>query len=135
MISKAKARNASFEDTNFRYKISSKPVSNGIYELNITIQSENHNASKLIVTGVMQHDYAVKPPLCSEDHKFFETIVRIDIEGYIAEAVELGWDYKQKGSDFVLTSSNEPYRQLYLDENKPAEWFHARHYHLKNKLG
>jgi hypothetical protein len=133
MISKSKARVIEIEDTRFRYKVSAKPVSEGVYELNITVQSEGHNARKLLVTGIRQHDYSVKPPQCPDDHKYYPTIIRDDIDGFIREAIELGWDYKTRGVDFRLESTNEPFRLIAYWEEHPSEWFKGRHFHAKQR--
>tara|TARA_R110002096_G_scaffold217936_4_gene406043 strand:+ start:235 stop:642 length:408 start_codon:yes stop_codon:yes gene_type:complete len=135
MISKSKARVIEIDDTRFRYKVSARPVSEGVYELNITIQSEDHNARKLLVTGIRQHDYSVKPPQTPDDHKYFLTIIRDDIDGFIREAIGLGWKYQTRGSDFCVESTNEPFRLIPYWEERPAEWFKGRHFQAKQDKG
>lgn len=112
MISKQNARAIKIEDTRFRYKVSAKPVSEGVYELNVTIQSEDHNARKLLVTGIRQHDSTVRAPQCSDNQMYHPTIIRDDIDGSIREAIELGWEYKTCGTDFRLVATNEPFRLI-----------------------
>ncbi len=131
MISNAKSRRTTVGAERFRYKVSSKPVSKGVYELNVTIQSEARNASKLLVTGIMQHDYHVNPPQCHEDHKYLPTILRIDIDGFIKEAIANGWDCAEKGQDFRLCASNELFRLYGFWEKRPKEWYQGRNYESK----
>jgi len=128
MIGKVKARRTTFGDAVFRYKVSSRPISKGVYELNITIQSEGDNASKLVVNGVLQHDSSVNPPKCHDDLKFCPTIIRDDIDGFLNEAIELGWDYTSKGNAFILNVSNELFRLIPDWEARPEEWYHGRNY-------
>lgn len=135
MISKPKARVIEIEDTRFRYKVSARPISEGVSELNITIQSEDHNARKLLVTGIRQHDHSVKPPQCPDDHKYFPTIIRDDIDGFIREAIELGWEYRTRGSDFRMESTNEPFRLIPDGEERPADWFKGRHFRSDQQNG
>lgn len=130
MISKAKSRQTKRGEEKFRYKVSSKPKSKGVYELNITVQSEEHNGSKLLVIGIFQHDYRVNPPKCSEDYKYLPDIIRADIDGFISEAIGLGWEYRAAGSDFTLQASNEIFRSPYVKE-KPEGFYHGRYFHAK----
>ena len=136
MISKANSRTTTIGDVRFRYKVSSRPRSKGVYELNVTIQSEDHNGSKLLVTGIFQHDCHVSPPKCDGDYIYLPTILRIDIDGFIREAMAKGWDYKKQDEDFRLGASNEMFRLFGYWENKPKEWFHGRNYgSKKNRTG
>lgn len=135
MISKSKARVIEVGDTRFRYKVSSRPKSEGVYELNITIQSEDHNARKLLVTGIRQHDSSVKPRQTRDDSKYFPTIIRQDIDGFIREAIDLGWDYRTRGSDFHLQLTNEPFRLIPYWEERPLEWFRGRNFHAEPRKG
>ena len=135
MISKAKTRGTTVGAERFRYKVSSKPVSKGVYELNVTIQNEARNASKLLVTGIMQHDYHVNPPQCHEDHKYLPTILRIDIDGFIKEAIANGWDCAGKGQDFRLCASNEMFRLYACWESPPKDWYHGRNYESERITG
>jgi hypothetical protein len=128
MISKPNARVIEIGDTRFRYKVSAKPVSEGVYEVNITIQSEDHNTRKLLVTGIRQHDYAVKPPQCPDNQIYHPTIIRDDISGFIREAIELGWEYKTRGADFRLIATNEPFRLNPYGEERTAEWYRGRNF-------
>jgi len=128
MISKPNARVIEIGDTRFRYKVSAKPVSEGVYELNITIQSEDHNARKLLVTGIRQHDYTVRAPRCPDDQMYHPTVIRDDIDGFIREAIELGWEFKSRGSDFRLVATNEPFRLIPYGEERTAEWYRGRNF-------
>jgi len=132
MISKPNARVIEIEGTRFRYKVSAKPISEGVYELNITVQSEDHNGRKLLVAGIRQHD---KPPQCHDDLIFHPTIIRDDIDGFIREAIELGWEYKTCGSDFRLESTNEPFRLIPHWEKRPPEWFRGRNFRATQPEG
>lgn len=128
MISKVKSRCTRVNGVKFRYKVSSRPKSKGVFELNITIQSEDHNGSKLFVTGIIQHDCSVKPPRCDDDYIYFPIIIRDDIEGYIEEAIEQGWDYSRSGRGFELPSTNEPFRFIAYWEDRSVEWFQGRNF-------
>jgi len=134
MISKSKSRTVELRGTKFRYKVSSKPISRGIYELNITVQSEEHNARKLLVIGIREHDLSVISPQCSE-YKFRPTIIRDDIFGFIREGIELGWDFRTSGPDFRLESTNEPFRLIAYWEDRPPEWFHGRNFRATQPEG
>lgn len=137
MISKAKSRGTTVGAERFRYKVSTRPVSKGVYELNVTIQNEARNGSKLLVTGIMQHDYRVNPPQCDEDYKYEyrPTILRIDINGFIKEAIANGWDCAEKGQDFRLCASNEMFRLYAYWESPPKDWHHGRNYEFKMPTG
>lgn len=128
MISKAKSRSTTVQGEVFRYKVSSKPVSKGVYELNITIQSERHNACKLLVRGIFEWDYNVKPPQSREDYNYLPTIIHDDIDGFINEAIEQGWDFAKRGCDFELQCSNEIFRLIWREEQPPPDWFHGRNF-------
>ena len=134
MISKAKSRGTTVGAERFRWKVSSKPKSKGVYELNITIQSEAHNASKLLVTGIFEHDYRVNPPQCREDYKFLPTILRVDIDGFIKEAIAKGWNCIEKGKDFRLEASNEIFHYN-PSEILSKEWYQGRNYESKFRTG
>lgn len=135
MIAKSKAREIQIEENRFRYKVSAKPISQGVYEMNITVQSVAHNARKLLVTGIRQHDYSVKPPQSHSDLKYHPTIILDDIDGFIREAINLGWDYRTHGSDFRLESTNEPFRLIPYWEERPPEWFHGRNFRAPKTEG
>ena len=128
MISRSKSRPTHIDGTRFRFSVSSTPKSEGVFELNITIQSEDHNGRKLFVKGITQHDYAKKPPQCLEDQKYHPTIIRADIDGFIKEAIAEGWDYETPGTDFVIQMTNEPFRMIAYGEEFPADWYRARHF-------
>lgn len=128
MISKAKSRRTTHRGVTFRYKVSSRPRSQGVYELNITIQSESHNASKLRVTGIVEHDFDEKPPQSREDYRFLPTIQRADIDGFISEAIDRGWNFQARGKDFELSAENELFRLFRPDEEKPKSWYRGRNY-------
>jgi hypothetical protein len=135
MISKANSRGTTVGAERFRYKVSSKPVSKGVYELNVTIQNEARNASKLLVTGIMQHDYRVNPPQSHDDHKYLPTILRIDVDGFIKEALANGWDCAEKGQDFRLCASNEMFLGYGFWEIPPKDWYHGRNYEFEKRTG
>ncbi len=128
MIAKSKARVIEIDDTKFRYKVSAKPVTNGVYDLNVTIQSEDHNGRKLLVKGIRQHDIDIRQPQSPDDHKYYPTIIRDDIDGFIREAIGLGWEYRTRGSDFRLETTNELFRLIPYWEERPEEWFKGRHF-------
>ncbi len=113
MISKHQSRRVTVGDTAFRHKVSTTPQSRGIYRLNITVQSEVHNASKLVVEGLIQKDNSVWP-LSFQEIQFYPTVTRHEVEWCIREAINNGWDYAAKGSSFVLHSSNEIFRPGFL---------------------
>ena len=131
MISKVNARRTTVDGTIFRYKVSSKPISKGVYEMNITIQSESHNGRKLPVTGIREHDHSARPDPCPEDfeaYKYRPTILRLDIEGFIKEALETGWDFRTNGRDTQLRLNNEPFRLIAYYEPRPPDFYHGRNY-------
>ena len=133
MIAKVKARRTTIGDRVFRYKVSSRPISKGVYEMNITIQSEEANASKLVVHGIFKHDFRVNPRTCFDDVKFSPTVIRGDTDGFLNEAIDLGWDYTSRGNDFMLNVSNELFRLFPYWEDRPKEWYHGRNYTVKQK--
>ena len=110
MISKQKSRRVTVGGIAFRHKISTTPQSKGIYRLNITVQSEAHNASKLIVAGLIQKDISVWPLADTQEREYYPTVTRHEVEWCIREAINSGWDYSAKGANFVLETSNEIFR-------------------------
>lgn len=85
------------------------------------------------MTGIMQHDYHIDPPKCGEDHKYLPTILRVDIDGFIKEAITLGWDYKNKGTDFRLNASNEIFLSWIHWEEPPIGWHQGRNYQKRSQ--
>jgi hypothetical protein len=127
MISKAKSRQTTRGEEKFRYKVSSKPKSKGVYELNITVQSEECNGSKLLVIGILQHDHRVIP---LEDYKYRPEIIKADIDGFISEAMGRGWEYKAAGPNFTLRASNDIFVNPFVEE-KPEGFYHGRYFEAK----
>lgn len=107
MISKQKARRVTVGSHTFRHKVSTTPQSRGIYRLNITAQSNTHNASKLVVEGLIQKDISIWPLTEHGDYRYYPTVTRHEVEWLIQEAIHKGWDYAAKGSNFTLQASNE----------------------------
>lgn len=114
MISKQNARRVTIGDNAFRHKVSTTPISRGIYQLNITIQSEAHNACKLIVEGLIQKDSSIWPPTAHDDYQYYPTVTRHEVEWLINDAIKKGWDYTAIGSNFSLLASNEIFGIGYL---------------------
>ncbi|MEP4077920.1 hypothetical protein [Haloferula sp.] len=109
MISKQKSRRVTVGGTRFRHKVSTTPKSKGVYELNLTAQSEDHNGSKLVVTGLIQKDSSVWP-IAAGELEFYPTVTRHEAEWCIREAINHGWDYATPGANFVLEATNEIFR-------------------------
>jgi hypothetical protein len=109
MISKQKSRRVTVSDTRFRHKVSTTPKSRGVYDLNITAQSEDYNGSKLVVEGLIQKDSSVWPIACGE-LEFYPTVTRHEVEWCIREAINHGWVYSTPGPNFILQSTNEIFR-------------------------
>ncbi|MBB5354028.1 hypothetical protein HNR46_004300 [Haloferula luteola] len=109
MISKHKSRRVIVGGTRFRHKVSTTPKSKGVYELNITAQSEDHNGSKLVVVGLIQKDSSVWP-IASGELEFYPTVTRHEVEWCIREAINHGWDYRIAGPNFALHATNEIFR-------------------------
>ena len=114
MISKQNARRVTIGDNAFRHKVSTTPISRGIYRLNITIQSETHNGCKLIVEGLIQKDLSIWPPTAHDDYQFYPTVTRHEVEWLIKDAINKGWDYSAIGPNFTLQASNEIFGIGYL---------------------
>jgi hypothetical protein len=114
MISKQNARRVTIGDNVFRHKVSTTSISRGIYRLNITIQSEIHNACKLIVEGLIQKDSSIWPPAAHEDYQFYPTVTRHEVEWLIKDAINKGWDYSAIGPNFTLQASNKIFGLGYL---------------------
>ncbi len=107
MISKRKARRVTIGDTPFRYKVSTTPISRGIYRLNITAQDERLNGSKLVVAGLIQKDITIWPLKDVEQHPYYPTVTRHEMEWLIQQAIAKGWVYSTTGPDFILKVTNE----------------------------
>ena len=125
MISKQKARRLTIGDNAFRHKVSTTPICRGIYRLNITVQSETHNASKLVVEGLIQKDISIWPPTEHGDNRYYPTVTRHEVEWLVQEAIHKGWNYTAIGSNFTLQASNEIFGIGYLAEQitkKKAEY-------------
>lgn len=116
MISKQKARGVTVGNHTFRHKVSTTPQSKGIYRLNITVQSETHNASKLVVEGLIQKDISIWPLTEYEDYQNYPTVTRHEVEWLIQDAIHKGWDFAAKGSNFTLHASNEIFSLGFLAE-------------------
>ena len=114
MISKQKARRVTIEGNAFRHKVSTTPISRGIYRLNITIQSETHNASKLVVEGLVQKSISIWPPTEHDDFRFYPTVTRHEVEWLTKDAISKGWNYSVMGPNFTLQASNEIFGVGYL---------------------
>jgi hypothetical protein len=111
MISKHKSRRVTVDSTRFRHKVSTTPKSKGIYHLNITAQSEDHNGSKLVVEGLIQKDISVWPLIVgSGKSEYYPTVTRHEVGWCIREAINNGWNYSAPGPTFVLQVSNEIFR-------------------------
>jgi hypothetical protein len=111
MISKQKSRRVTVGNTRFRHKVSTTPKSKGIYDLNITAQSEDHNGSKLVVEGLIQKDISVWPLVAgSGESEYYPTVTRHEAEWCIREAINHGWDFSNPGPNFILQASNEIFR-------------------------
>lgn len=93
----------------------------------MTIQSEACNGRKLIVTGIIQHDDQ-ELPAPSQLYEFSQTIIRIDIDGFIKEAKAKGWAWGEQGEDFRLCALNEMFRLYGFWEKRPKEWYQGRNY-------
>lgn len=74
MISKQKSRRVAIGSAAFRYKVSTTPESKGICRLNITVQSELHNASKLVVAGLIQKEILVWPLANFREIQYYPTV-------------------------------------------------------------
>jgi len=110
MIPKHKSRRVIVGNTPFRHKVSTTPKSKGVYRLNITVQSENHNASKMVVEGLIKKDSSVWPLTNYRESHFYPTVSRQEVEWCIREAINRGWNYTATGPNFVLRVSNDIFR-------------------------
>lgn len=110
MISKRKSRRVAVGGTVFRHKVSATPQSREIYRLNITIQSKDHNASKLVVEGLIQKDLWGRPRADHAEVRYYPLIGRRQVGWFIREAVRNGWNYAANGPNFVLQVTNEIFR-------------------------
>lgn len=110
MISRSKARNAEVDGTKFRYKVSTTPRSRGIYDLNITVQSKDHNRCRLRIVGLVQRDSQVLPPCPEFDYTWYPTVCRLHVELFIEHAINKGWNFQNRGKDFLLEATNEVFR-------------------------
>ena len=136
MISKQKSRRVTVGTTAFRHKVSTTPQSKGIYRLNITVQSEADNASKLVVAGLIQKDISVWPLTDHREIQYYPTVTRHEVEWCIREAISNGWNYVAKGADFVLQASNEIFLPGFLADaltNDPVHGGSATSERTKHK--
>ena len=133
MISKKKSRRVTVEDIPFRHKVSTTPQSKGIYSLNITVQSEEHNASKLVVSGLIQKDISVLPLMDSGEYEHYPTVTRHEVEWCIREAINNGWDYSVKGENFVLEVSNEIFHLGFWGTEKASNPIHNSNHENKKQ--
>ncbi len=110
MISRSKARHAEVDGAKFRYKMSTTPRSRGIYDLNITVQSEAHNGCRLRVVGLVQRDSQILPPCDEFDYTWYPTVCRLHVELFIEHAINKGWKFRDRRKDFLLEATNEVFR-------------------------
>ena len=107
MLSKQNSRRATEDGTAFRYKVSCTPQSKGVYRLNITVQSEEHNGSKLLINGLIMIDCNEAPAKDRGKAEDCPTVTKHEVQWCIREAINSGWDYRTQGTDFTLQVINE----------------------------
>ena len=105
MIARKNTRRVSVDGQPFRYKVSLAPKRKGISHLNITVVSEDHNGSKLLIKGLIQKNYAVL--LEKFESRFYAEITQHEMRWLISEAISREWDYALGGADLTLTVTND----------------------------
>ncbi len=75
-----------------------------MFNLNITIQSQEHNGCKLLVKGLVTRDFWLdfSGHKGEVDMSAYPTITPKHIEHFIKLALGQGWSFSSKGKDFVL---------------------------------
>ena len=109
-LPKNKSRKISVAGNEFRYVISISWKENGNFYFNITIQSEIHNGSKLLLKGLVTRDFWLDFSdfvVENVDMNEYPTITPKHIAHFIMSATENGWDFSTNGKDFVLEVKNE----------------------------
>ncbi len=85
-----------------------------MFNLNITIQSQEHNGCKLLVKGLVTRDFWLDfSDFEGEvDTSAYPTITPKHIEHFIKLALGQGWSSSSKGKDFVLTVDDQDINDL-----------------------
>lgn len=107
MLSKRHSRPIVVGDNTYRYAISKKASSDGEFEVQITVQSEEYNGAKLLVRGLITRDYWLDMPDRVGEPTDYLVIKPSHIESMIEQAIEGGWDYSQSGADYMVVLQND----------------------------
>lgn len=109
-IPKNKSRNITVDQIHYRYAISISWKEDASFDFNITVQSSEHNGSKLLLKGLVTRDFWLdfsdKVHEEKVDDSFYPTITPRHIEYFIKKAKEEGWDSGSKGN-YTLNVTNK----------------------------
>lgn len=106
MLPKRKSRCIEVGGTRFQYSISCSWKDIGWWNFNVTIQSEPHNGSKLLVKGLVTRDFWLDFPDPIEPDKY-PIVTSRHIKNFIVQAIEEGWKFEDRGRNYVLAVTNE----------------------------
>ena len=110
-LPKNKSRNITVDENHYKYSISTSKKENYNFDFNVTVQSSEHNGSKLLIKGLVTRNYWLDfSDLVHQDeidYSNYPTITPKHIEYFITKAKNEGWDYTQKGKDYTLNVTNE----------------------------
>ncbi|MYM60034.1 hypothetical protein GTG28_12445 [Vibrio sp. OCN044] len=109
-LPKSKSRKISLENIYYRYSVSVSSKDNGEFDLNITVQNEAANGSKLTLKGLVTRNFWLdfSELVCDVvDWDYYPKITPKHIEYFINLAISKGWEHNKKGSNFILQFNNE----------------------------
>ena len=107
MIPKNKSRTITVDSVIYRYAISCSWKEDGWCNFNITIQNEISNGSKLLAKGLVTRNFWLDFPNPESDSGAYPVITPKHIKSFIRMGISDGWEPNERGSNFVLSVTNE----------------------------
>ena len=107
MLPKRKSRPIVVAGHRFRYSISCSWRDSGVFDFNITIQSESKNGSKLLAKGLVTRNFWLDFPNPEIEPGTYPIITPRHIEAMVMKALNEGWSYEAGESDHPLVLDNE----------------------------
>jgi len=104
-LPRKKSRKIHVNGEDFRYIISkSKTDEDSLFMINITVQNEAGNGSKLLVSGITTRDYWLDFPHVDNDKKTenYPIITSVKIASIITDSIKKGWLYDRPGKEYKI---------------------------------
>ena len=107
MLAKNKSRRITIDGTISRYVIGCRWKQGGQFDFNITVQSEQHNGSKLLAKGLVTRNFWLDFPNPDSNPGIYPVITPRHIEAFVRRALIHGWDFTTTKPDHVLGLTNQ----------------------------